>query len=60
MTGAVPVPLSQEAVLAVLAILGAKDHYAAMDAARDASVPELRRSYLKASVSWNAGMGWGG
>lgn len=49
MTGAVS-PLSQEAALAVLAILGAKDHYAAMDAARDATTAELRRSYLKASV----------
>lgn len=50
MTGAVTPPLSQEAALAVLAILGAKDHYAAMDASRDATVAELRRSYLKASV----------
>lgn len=43
-------PVSQEAAIAVLAILGAKDHYAAMDASRDASVAELRRAYLKASV----------
>ncbi|CAJ1402184.1 unnamed protein product [Effrenium voratum] len=42
--------VSQEAAIAVLAILGAKDHYAAMDAPRDASVAELRRCYLKASV----------
>ena len=30
--------------------IGFKDHYAAMDASRDASVAELRRAYLKASV----------
>ena len=54
MTGAVAPPLSQEAALAVLAILGAKDHYAAMDASRDATVAELRRSYLKASVPWTS------
>lgn len=44
--------VSQEAAIAVLAILGAKDHYAAMDAQRDAPVADLRRSYLKASVPW--------
>ncbi|CAE7237745.1 ANK1 [Symbiodinium sp. CCMP2456] len=39
-----------EAAIAVLAILGARDHYAAIDAPRDASVAELRRCYLKASI----------
>ncbi|OLP94462.1 Ankyrin-3 [Symbiodinium microadriaticum] len=42
--------VSQEAAIAVLAILGARDHYAAIDAPRDASVAELRRCYLKASI----------
>lgn len=41
---------SREAAIAVVAILGARDHYAAIDAARDASTAELRRCYLKASV----------
>eukprot|EP00439_Symbiodinium_sp_Y106_P066704 s499_g10.t3 len=42
--------VSQEAAIAVLAILGARDHYAAIDAPRDASLAELRRCYLKASI----------
>mmetsp|Transcript_2457 Transcript_2457/g.5847 ORF Transcript_2457/g.5847 Transcript_2457/m.5847 type:complete len:442 (-) Transcript_2457:31-1356(-) len=42
--------VSQEAAIAVLAILGARDHYAAIDAPRDGSLPELRRCYLKASI----------
>lgn len=41
---------SREAAIAVVAILGARDHYAAIDAPRDASTADLRRCYLKASV----------
>lgn len=41
---------SREAAIAVVAILGARDYYAAIDAPRDASTAELRRCYLKASV----------
>ena len=37
-----------------------KDHYAAMDASRDASVAELRRAYLKASVPRGPKFGLGG
>jgi len=34
----------------VLAILGARDHYAAIDVPRDAAFAEVRRCYLKASM----------
>eukprot|EP00441_Pelagodinium_beii_P036858 CAMPEP_0197632760 /NCGR_PEP_ID=MMETSP1338-20131121/9355_1 /TAXON_ID=43686 ORGANISM="Pelagodinium beii, Strain RCC1491" /NCGR_SAMPLE_ID=MMETSP1338 /ASSEMBLY_ACC=CAM_ASM_000754 /LENGTH=437 /DNA_ID=CAMNT_0043204331 /DNA_START=69 /DNA_END=1379 /DNA_ORIENTATION=+ len=42
--------VTQEDAIAVSAVLKACDHYAALDAPREASVAELRRCYLQVSV----------